>query len=51
MEYDTFLKFSRDFGIFPDFCNKITLHSVFYALAFERNKVKSTSEASIIYFY
>jgi hypothetical protein len=32
MEYETFLKFCRDFGIFPDLCNKPTLHTIFYQL-------------------
>ena len=32
MEYETFLKFCRDFGIFPDLCNKPTLHTIFYHL-------------------
>ena len=34
MEYDVFVRFCRDFAIFPDLCNKATLHDIFYALAF-----------------
>ena len=33
MRYETFIKFSRDFSIFPDLCSKVMLHGNFHALA------------------
>ncbi len=39
MEYEVFLQFCRDFGIFPDLCNKATLHDTFYALSFTNTRV------------
>ena len=41
MEYDTFLRFCRDFGIFPELCNKTMLHTLFYALAYANSSVVS----------
>eukprot|EP01022_Parablepharisma_sp_SALTPOND_P033425 TRINITY_DN886_c0_g1_i1.p1 TRINITY_DN886_c0_g1~~TRINITY_DN886_c0_g1_i1.p1 ORF type:complete len:864 (+),score=102.19 TRINITY_DN886_c0_g1_i1:4700-7291(+) len=39
MGYETFVKFCRDFGIFPDLCSKLVLHSTFYALAFVNSRI------------
>lgn len=39
MEYELFLKYCRDFGIFPDLCSKVILHSTFYSLTSANNSV------------
>eukprot|EP00826_Nyctotherus_ovalis_P026754 TRINITY_DN2086_c0_g2_i1.p1 TRINITY_DN2086_c0_g2~~TRINITY_DN2086_c0_g2_i1.p1 ORF type:complete len:492 (+),score=188.14 TRINITY_DN2086_c0_g2_i1:219-1694(+) len=39
MGYETFLRFCKDFGIFPDLCNKVVLHSNFYSLAFVNTRI------------
>jgi len=41
MEYDLFMKFCRDFTIFPEMCTKPTLHSIFYNLALEEAEVSA----------
>ena len=47
MGYETFLKFCRDFGIFPDLCSKVVLHSNFYALAFVNSRIIEGTNPSI----
>ena len=50
MEYESLVKFCRDFAIFPELCTKSQLHQIFYSLAFERsreeNSQSSCSESS-----
>ncbi len=43
MEYDVFTKFCRDFGIFPELCNKSVLHGIFYSIAYANSNVMSGS--------
>jgi len=43
MEYDTFMKFCRDFNIFPEMCNRPTLHSIFYGLSYFKTENDSIS--------
>jgi len=38
-DYSTFLKFCRDFEVFPELCSKMILHSTFYALAFVNSRI------------
>ncbi len=45
-DYATFIKFCRDFEVFPDLCSKMVLHSTFYALAFVNSRVIGDSEPS-----
>eukprot|EP00826_Nyctotherus_ovalis_P015715 TRINITY_DN14490_c0_g3_i1.p3 TRINITY_DN14490_c0_g3~~TRINITY_DN14490_c0_g3_i1.p3 ORF type:complete len:204 (-),score=36.96 TRINITY_DN14490_c0_g3_i1:32-643(-) len=47
MEYNLFIKFCRDFEIFPEHCNKAVLQSLFDALCCEQRErqIKLTSEA------
>eukprot|EP00826_Nyctotherus_ovalis_P019368 TRINITY_DN15964_c0_g1_i4.p1 TRINITY_DN15964_c0_g1~~TRINITY_DN15964_c0_g1_i4.p1 ORF type:complete len:339 (-),score=97.20 TRINITY_DN15964_c0_g1_i4:120-998(-) len=40
MDYEAFLKFSRDFAIFPQLCSKLVLHTNFHALAFINMQVE-----------
>jgi len=47
MGYETFVKFCKDFGIFPDLCSKIVLHSTFYALAFVNSRIIEGTNPSI----
>ena len=47
IDYTTFVKFCRDFDIFPSLCNRITLHSAFYTLAFLNNRTTKTTESVI----
>ncbi len=39
MGYHTFLRFCRDFAMFPDLCSKMVLHNTFYALAFANSRI------------
>jgi len=36
MEYEVFNTFCRDFSIFPELCNKATLHNIFYTQSLSR---------------
>ena len=47
-DYETFIKFCRDFGIFPELCSKMVLHSTFYALAFVNSRVIDNDNSSKI---
>ena len=47
MEYEVFLQFCRDFGIFPDLCNKATLHDTFYALSYANTRVAMGLDESV----
>lgn len=47
MGYETFLKFCRDFTIFPELCTTLTLNSTFYALAFVNSRVVEGTISSI----
>ena len=47
MEYDTFLRFCRDFGIFPELCNKSVLHSIFYNLAYANSSIASNKSQEL----
>jgi len=40
IDYTTFVKFHRDFEIFPTLCNRMTLHNSFYTLAFLNNRTE-----------
>jgi len=42
MNYETFFKFCRDFGIFPEMCSKIILHTTFYALSSINSQLTET---------
>jgi hypothetical protein len=48
MGYETFLKFCKDFSIFPDLCNKLILHSNFYSLAFVNTRIIEGTNPSIL---
>ena len=37
MQYDEFIKFCRDFTIFPDLCTKMMLHGIFFSLAIKKS--------------
>ena len=43
MNYISFNNFLRDFGIFPDLCNKATVHKTFYILAPLNNTISEGS--------
>ena len=45
-DYATFIKFCRDFDMFPELCSKMILHSTFYALAFVNSRVIDDPEPS-----
>lgn len=48
MGYETFVKFCRDFNIFPDLCTKLILHNTFYSLAFVNSRVIEGNKQSNI---
>lgn len=52
MEYDVFLKFCRDFGIFPDLCSKTILHTTFYSLTNENKSISGavSQKSGKVYF-
>ena len=43
MTFDQFVKFCRDFEIFPKFCSKPALYRIFHTLALMREALKPTS--------
>ena len=52
MSHEHFIKFTKDFGIFPDLVSKTQLHRTFYALAFINTRMMEQSSMSIyIYIY
>ena len=48
MNYESFMKFCKDFGIFPELCSKPLLRSIFYSLTFahSENHVDSSPSKS-----
>ena len=48
MEYNLFMKFCRDFSIFPEMCTKSILHSIFYNLSSIQFKAECSLSPEII---
>jgi hypothetical protein len=51
MTYDMFMKFARDFAIFPDLCSKTVLHRTFYGLALINNRINYQNLGVFNYFF
>ncbi len=48
MDFDAFLRFCRDFEIFPELCNKADLHQVFYSVAHSVKLVDTAAKKECI---
>ncbi len=39
LDHDSFMRFCRDFGIFPELCSRPMLHQIFYTMAYSNSRI------------